>query len=224
MLSQLFGGDQVLEEVAADRDRISRTQHQDDPAVGKVQVALLIRDPTCLPQFGADGNYGDETAGAVARFKVDELGVPPEEVIDDVGPRTVIRLDEIAAVAEGREAAGFAFVTAAGASATDVADLLATIDQVGGEILVGLGERAAVVDGGQFVLDALTGLVGTVLSGVVTPAVPELPGDVDEETALLLEAWLATLDPVELLDQLDPAREELELVSPDDGCDLEDPA
>jgi hypothetical protein len=223
MLSQLFAGDQVLSDVAADLDRITRTQHQDDPAVGKVQVALLIRDPLCLPQFGADGTYGDETAGAVAQFKIDELGVPPEDVVDDVGPRTVVRLDEIAAVAENLEAAGFVMVAAPGAAEADLADLVATIEAVGGEILLGLGERAAVVGGGQGVLDTVVGFVGSVLSGLVTPAAPQVPDDLDEVTAALLEVWLATLDPAEILDRLDPTRLELTYVGLD-GCDLEDPA
>ncbi|KMS79122.1 hypothetical protein ACH49_12965 [Streptomyces leeuwenhoekii] len=96
----LFAGDALLESIANDQDRISRTRHRRDPAVRKVQIALLDRDPNCLPQFGADGDYGDETAGAVARFKIEVLGVPPAEVIDDVGPLTVLKLDELQAAAE----------------------------------------------------------------------------------------------------------------------------
>lgn len=95
--SALFAGDPLLEAIAADGDRISRTRHQDDPAVLKVQRALLIWDPECLPLHGADGTYGDETAQAVARFKVEVIGVPPPSVVDDVGPQTVLRLDAIAA-------------------------------------------------------------------------------------------------------------------------------
>lgn len=95
LTSPLFAGDPVLEAVAADTDRISRTQHRKDPAVGKVQTALLDWDPTCLPKFGADSDYGDETAGAVRRFKIEVLGVDPASVIDDVGPRTVIELDRM---------------------------------------------------------------------------------------------------------------------------------
>jgi hypothetical protein len=100
LTSALFAGDPLLEAIAQDQDRISRTQHRTDPAVQKVQIALLGWDPDCLPQFGADGDYGDETAGAVARFKVEVLGVPPAEVIDDVGPLTVLKLDEMRAEAE----------------------------------------------------------------------------------------------------------------------------
>lgn len=91
--SELFAGDPLLEAVAADQDRISRFQHPTDPAVRKLQTALLFWDPACLPVDGADGRYGDETAGAVVRFKVEVIGVPAESVIDDVGPQTVRRLD-----------------------------------------------------------------------------------------------------------------------------------
>ena len=101
LTSQLFAGDPLLEAIAANGpQRISRTQNRKDPAVGKVQQALLVRDPTCLPRFGADSDYGDETAAAVHRFKVDELGVAEGQVIDDVGPQTVIRLDQIQAASE----------------------------------------------------------------------------------------------------------------------------
>jgi hypothetical protein len=91
--SQLFAGDALLEAIAADRDRISRFQHPTDPAVRKLQTALLFWDPDCLPVDGANGAYEDETASAVARFKVEVIGVPAESVIDDVGPQTVLRLD-----------------------------------------------------------------------------------------------------------------------------------
>lgn len=91
--SELFTGDPLLEAIAADQDRISRFAHPTDPAVRKLQTALLFWDPECLPQHGADGSYGDETAGAVVRFKVEVLGVPPAQVIDDVGPLTIQRLD-----------------------------------------------------------------------------------------------------------------------------------
>jgi hypothetical protein len=52
-----------------------------------------VWDPGCLPDGGADGIYQDETAAAVVRSKIELIGVPPGEVIDDVGPRTVTTLD-----------------------------------------------------------------------------------------------------------------------------------
>jgi tyrosinase len=98
LTSTLFAGDALLQKIADDVDatRISRTSNRSGPPVQKVQQALLIWDATCLPRFGADGKYGNESAAAVTRFKTDELAVPAADVIDDVGPRTVQRLDEIA--------------------------------------------------------------------------------------------------------------------------------
>jgi len=91
--SELFAGDPLLAAIAADQDRISRFRHPTDPAVRKVQTALLFWDPACLPVGGAGGTYDDETASAVVRFKVEVIGVPADSVIDDVGPRTVQTLD-----------------------------------------------------------------------------------------------------------------------------------
>ena len=206
MLSQLFAGDALLETVAANGDRISSTQHADDPAVGKVQTALLLWDPSCLPDHGADGSYGDETARAVVRFKTEELRVAPAELYDDVGPRTVIRLDEIAAVSEATSAAGFLMIASATSTDDDRAAARATVEQTGGAILLGLGDRAAVVTGGQPTVDALATLVGQTLSGVVTPPSTELPGDLDGDALELVSAWLSMLDPAYLLSQLDPLR------------------
>lgn len=102
LISELFAGDPVLEKVAADQDRISRTKNTPGDAVWKVQQALLVWNPNCLPQWGADGNYGNETAEAVRNFKRDLLGVPVAQIIDDVGPATVMRLDKIQAAREGK--------------------------------------------------------------------------------------------------------------------------
>ena len=105
--SVLFAGDALLQAIAADLPspeggltRISRTQNQEDPAVAKVQRALLDWRADALPH-GADGVFGDESVEAVVRFKRDELGVPAGDIIGDVGPRTVRRLDEIRAGVEG---------------------------------------------------------------------------------------------------------------------------
>lgn len=99
LTSQLFAGDDLLEQIAGGGpERLSQTQHRTDPAVGKVQAALLIWRPDVLPVHGADSDYGSETAAAVVTFKVEELGVA--NPIPDVGPLTVQRLDEIAAAAE----------------------------------------------------------------------------------------------------------------------------
>ncbi|KRE21863.1 tyrosinase family protein [Agromyces sp. Soil535] len=97
--SRLFASDDLLERIADGApDRISQTQNRFDPAVGKVQAALLFWRPDLLPVHGADSEYGGETAAGVVQFKVEELGVV--DPIPDVGPLTVQRLDAIAAAAE----------------------------------------------------------------------------------------------------------------------------
>lgn len=100
--SALFAADSLLQDIADDVGgvRISQHENANSPSVIKVQKALLIRDPACLPVSGADGVFGGESAAAVHRFKVEELGVDESQVIDDVGPLTVQRLDEIALAAE----------------------------------------------------------------------------------------------------------------------------
>jgi len=105
--SHLFRDDTILQAIAENllntdgsHIRISTVELADDPAVLKVQTALLDWRPDCLPLWGADGSFGSEAARAVHRFKVEELGVPEAGVIDDVGPQTVQRLDQIRAQAE----------------------------------------------------------------------------------------------------------------------------
>jgi len=100
--SALFAGDQLLQDIADDVGGVRISQHENAtaPSVIKVQQALLIRDPSCLPISGADGVFASETAAAIHRFKVDELGVDESQVVDDVGPETVQRLDEIGLAAE----------------------------------------------------------------------------------------------------------------------------
>lgn len=107
--SSLFAGDSLLQDIADDVGgvRISRRENASAPSVLKVQQALLIRDPACLPVAGADGRFGGESAAAVHRFKVEELGVDESQVIDDVGPLTVQRLDEIARASEVTSVAVF---------------------------------------------------------------------------------------------------------------------
>lgn len=52
LTSTLFANDPLLEQIAIDANgqRISTTQNNEDPAVRKVQQALLMWDPNCLPQ------------------------------------------------------------------------------------------------------------------------------------------------------------------------------
>lgn len=73
--------------------------------------------------------------------------------------------------------------------------------------LLGLGPLAAVVTGGQTVISALAPMVGSLLSGLVTPSEPVIPPDVDAETFDLVVAWLSMLDPAFQLAHIDPARQ-----------------
>lgn len=206
MLSQLFAADPLLAAIALDQERISRQRHRTSPAVRRVQRALLLWDPACLPVSGADGDYGGETAAAVVRFKDEELGVPPAEIVDDVGPRTVIRLDEIAAVAEAHRGLGVLMVAVPTATDDDLIAARAAVERSGGEIVLGLGRLASAVAGGRATREALDAMVGTLLSGVVTPDAPVVPDGLDEETAESVAAWISMLDPAYLLAQLDPHR------------------
>ncbi|WP_432838111.1 hypothetical protein [Dactylosporangium sp. CA-092794] len=206
MLSQLFAGDPLLQAIAEDRDRISRTRHADDPAVAKVQAALLLWDPGALPVYGADGRYGGECAAAVHRFKRDELGVAEGDIVDDIGPGTVERLDQIARAAEEVAALGFVFVAAPQATDADLDAVLTLVTDTGGDVLLGLGDRAAAVVGGPATGAALGALVGTTLAGIVTPDAPEPPPGTDPGTAALIAVWAAQADPAFILAQADPAR------------------
>jgi hypothetical protein len=142
----------------------------------------------------------------VARFKRDELGVPEAEIIDDVGPRTVVRLDEIAAATEATLDLGAVLIAPPGLDVDSQAALRAEIEQAGATVLLGLGDLALVIGGAPAAIDALTPLVGQLLAGVVTPGTMDLPGDLDEDTVALIQAWLTMLDPVFVFDQTNPNR------------------
>lgn len=202
MLSTLFDDDPVLQAILDDADRISRTQHTRSDSVLRVQEALLIWDPGCLPVHGADSDYGDETAGAVATFKAVELKVPRAEIVDDVGPLTVERLDQIAAAEEhglGRELAVVGVVEVD----SDIwLSIIALAEDVGGSMLMTMGPRVMVLDGGQAVVDVVLQNFDTVVSGIVTAASKDLPAGLDEDTVEALVAWLASVDATGILEQV----------------------
>lgn len=86
----LFAGDAKLEAVLNDRDRL-KPPDRGEP-VRKVQQGLL-NDGMPMPQFGADGAYGNETSSAVRQFKTKHnLG---STQFGDVGPGTMGKLDEL---------------------------------------------------------------------------------------------------------------------------------
>jgi hypothetical protein len=92
------------------------------------------------------------------------------------------------------------------ASDGDQSEVLQTIDSTGGEVVMLIGDTAAVVSGGQSVSDALAQLVGLGLSAVATAA-DELPAGLDPDLTELIVAWLASQDPAVVAAKDDPARD-----------------
>src|SRR5262249_36314563 len=87
-----FAGDAKLEACLNDRDRLRVGDTGE--SVRKVQQGLLD-DDIALPQFGADGKFGNETSTAVKEFKAKHgLGFTQ---FGDVGPGTMSKLDELCA-------------------------------------------------------------------------------------------------------------------------------
>jgi hypothetical protein len=101
---------------------------------------------------------------------------------------------------------GIVAIVDSGATEGDQAEVHQTIDSEGGEILLFLGDSAAVVSGGQPVADALTLLIGLGLSAVV-PTADDVPYWVDSDLAELIVAWFASQDPAVVAAKDDPARD-----------------
>ena len=59
--------------------------------VKELQRLLMKRDSNCLPQYGADGDFGEETVGAVKDFQKD-MGLTVDGI---VGKQTYSALDKI---------------------------------------------------------------------------------------------------------------------------------
>jgi hypothetical protein len=93
--SALFAGDPLLAAVDRDEERISLTRNATAPAVALIQTALLSWDPQALPAGHPHGTFDAETSAAVRRFKLELMGLAPNQIIDGVGRLTVQRLDEV---------------------------------------------------------------------------------------------------------------------------------
>lgn len=90
-----FAREQDLEDCLRGTKRLEKGSRGE--AVRKVQQALIdLKDPKIrLPNFGADGKYGDETVAAVFQFKSDRGIVNAGGFIDGiVGPKTMDALDK----------------------------------------------------------------------------------------------------------------------------------
>lgn len=124
--SPRFQGDPVLADVLNGR-RLLRPGSRGE-AVRKMQQALLdLGYP--LPRFGADGDYGSETAGAVRRFQTDQRRTDSTVLVDAiVGPQTMDKLDLAFAVPVAAPVRERRNVTAL--SATELAALAAAINEL----------------------------------------------------------------------------------------------
>jgi hypothetical protein len=136
------------------------------------------------------------------RFKRDELGVAPAQIFNDVGPRTVQRLDEIAATREQGIDLAFAVVAHPGLDPAQSAAIAGAIVGAGGALLMTLGERIAIAAGDPGVQSTVGATVGDLIAGTVSPAVPVIPAGIDQPTADLLLDWLSVFDPSTLVEQL----------------------
>jgi peptidoglycan hydrolase-like protein with peptidoglycan-binding domain len=98
LTSPRFAGDSDLDAVAKGTLRLAAPGTSpypapvlsQGPAIAKIQQALIdLSYP--LPQHGADGRFGAETGGAIARYK-SERGISPSDPV--VGQQTMARLDQ----------------------------------------------------------------------------------------------------------------------------------
>src|SRR6185436_7197646 len=87
--SERFSGDDRLENIFdGKQDQFLRFFSTGDAVVKVQQTLIELGFP--LPQFGVDGNFGNETGRAVSEFKV-ENGIAPSDPV--VGPKTIGALD-----------------------------------------------------------------------------------------------------------------------------------
>jgi hypothetical protein len=101
------------------------------------------------------------------------------------------------------------FVVIEDPSATDDqrTAILAALSNSGGEIVLGLGPFAAIVDGSQSTQNDLEALTGNGVLGVLIDASTPLPAGLDAETEALIAGWAQTLDPDFVAQHEDPGRD-----------------
>ncbi len=110
--SRLFQGDMLLEAIAGLPDapgqpRISQSQMRPPRRCGQHPAGLGRLTGRCAGGSAIDGPFGRKSARAVHRFNAEELLVEEHRIIDDVGPRTARRVDEIRAPAEANQTPPF---------------------------------------------------------------------------------------------------------------------
>lgn len=103
-------------------------------AVEAMQRLLLRRDPGCLPKYGADGDFGDETEAAVKALQI-YAGLPESGAFDD---RTA---GALAAILAGKHIEATAFVNVRDAPGVETGRIVGTLKP--GERLPWLGHDSA---------------------------------------------------------------------------------
>ena len=122
-------------------------------AVRKMQEALLLWDAKCLPEYGADGDFGSETEKALKAYQK-EAGLPVTGIYDEATRKTLTSIGK----AQRVEATGNVNVRSAPGTASKVLGVLKK-----GETALYQGEKSA-VDGRDWYLIEFDGKNGWVSS------------------------------------------------------------
>ena len=140
---------------AAIGDTVIEGLHRGDEgsAVRKMQEALLLWDAKCLPEYGADGDFGSETEKALKAYQK-EAGLPVTGIYDEATRKALTSIGK----AQRVEATGNVNVRSAPGTASKVLGVLKK-----GETALYQGERSA-VDGRDWYLIEFEGKNGWVSS------------------------------------------------------------
>ena len=149
VLTPISGGAAVV--VPAEPEGLRRGD--EGSAVRKMQEALLIWKPDCLPECGADGDFGSETEKAIMAFQAD-AGLPVSGVYDEATRKALTSIGK----AQRVEATGSVNVRSAPGTSSKVLGVLKK-----GETALYQGERSA-VDGRDWYLIEFDGKNGWVSS------------------------------------------------------------
>lgn len=122
-------------------------------AVRKMQEALLLWNAKCLPEYGADGDFGPETEKALKAYQK-ETGLPVTGIYDEATRKALTSIGK----AQRVEATGNVNVRSAPGTASKVLGVLKK-----GETALYQGERSA-VDGRDWYLIEFDGKNGWVSS------------------------------------------------------------
>lgn len=140
---------------AAIGETVAEGLHRGDEgsAVRKMQEALLLWDAKCLPEYGADGDFGSETEKALKAYQK-EAGLPVTGIYDEATRKALTGIGK----AQRVEATGNVNVRSAPGTASKVLGVLKK-----GQTALYQGERSA-VDGRDWYLIEFDGKNGWVSS------------------------------------------------------------